>query len=92
MLGERAGGWNFWLMFIGFNLVFFPMHKLGFNGMSRRVYTYLPETGWGTLHLIASIGAFILAAGVLVFIVNAVSPRSVCAYSANLTRHSVYPK
>ncbi|HEY6659684.1 MAG TPA: cytochrome c oxidase subunit I [Pyrinomonadaceae bacterium] len=71
MLSERAGRWNFWLMFIGFNLVFFPMHKLGLNGMPRRVYTYLPETGWGMLNLIASIGAFILAAGVLVFIVNA---------------------
>ena len=70
MLSERAGRLNFWLMFIGFNLVFFPMHQLGLNGMPRRVYTYLPETGWGMLNLIASIGAFILAAGVLVFIVN----------------------
>jgi cytochrome c oxidase subunit I+III len=73
MLSERAGHLNFWLMFIGFNLVFFPMHQLGLNGMPRRVYTYLPETGWGTLNLIASIGAFVLAAGVLVFIVNAIS-------------------
>ncbi|HKG61576.1 MAG TPA: cytochrome c oxidase subunit I [Pyrinomonadaceae bacterium] len=72
MLSERAGHLNFWLMFVGFNLVFFPMHQLGLNGMPRRVYTYLPETGWGTLNLIASIGAFILAAGVLVFIVNAI--------------------
>jgi cytochrome c oxidase subunit 1 len=71
MLSERAGRWNFWLMFIGFNLVFFPMHQLGLNGMPRRVYTYLPETGWGTLNLIASIGAFILASGVLVFVINA---------------------
>ncbi|HEX7771660.1 MAG TPA: cbb3-type cytochrome c oxidase subunit I, partial [Pyrinomonadaceae bacterium] len=55
MLSEWAGRWNFWLMFIGFNLVFFPMHILGLNGMPRRVYTYLPETGWGTLNLIASI-------------------------------------
>jgi cytochrome c oxidase subunit I+III len=72
MLSEGAGRLNFWLMFIGFNLVFFPMHQLGLNGMPRRVYTYLPETGWGTLNLIASIGAFILASGVLVFIINAV--------------------
>ena len=70
MLSENAGRWNFALMFIGFNLVFFPMHQLGLNGMPRRVYTYLPETGWGTLNLIASIGAFILAGGVLVFIIN----------------------
>ena len=72
MLSERAGQLNFWLMFIGFNLVFFPMHQLGLNGMPRRVYTYLPETGWGTLNLIASIGAFILASGVLVFVINAI--------------------
>ena len=70
MLSERAGRWNFALMFIGFNLVFFPMHKLGLNGMPRRVYTYLPESGWGTLNLLASIGAFILALGVLVFVIN----------------------
>ena len=70
MLSESAGRWNFWLMFIGFNLVFFPMHKLGLNGMPRRVYTYLPETGWGTLNLIASLGALVLGAGVVVFVVN----------------------
>jgi cytochrome c oxidase subunit 1 len=70
MLSERAGRWNFALMFIGFNLVFFPMHQLGLNGMPRRVYTYLPESGWGTLNLIASIGALILAVGVLVFVIN----------------------
>ena len=70
LLSERAGRWNFWLMFIGFNLVFFPMHQLGLNGMPRRVYTYLPETGWGRLNLIASSGALILGVGVLVFIVN----------------------
>ena len=75
MLSERAGWWNFWLMFIGFNLVFFPMHQLGLNGMPRRVYTYLPASGWGTLNLIASIGAFILATGVLVFIVNVIWAR-----------------
>ena len=75
MLSEHAGRWNFWLMFIGFNLVFFPMHHLGLIGMPRRVYTYLPESGWGTLNLIASIGAFILAVGVLVFLVNVVWAR-----------------
>jgi cytochrome c oxidase subunit I+III len=70
LLNERAGHWNFWLMFVGFNLVFFPMHQFGLKGMPRRVYTYLPETGWGSLNLLASIGAGILAVGVLVFIVN----------------------
>jgi cytochrome c oxidase subunit I+III len=75
MLSERAGRWNFWLMFIGFTLVFFPMHQLGLNGMPRRVYTYLPESGWGLLNLIASMGAFVLGTGVLVFIGNAIWAR-----------------
>jgi cytochrome c oxidase subunit 1 len=70
MLSETLGRWTFALMFIGFNLVFFPQHVLGLHGMPRRVYTYLPESGWGTLNLISSIGAFILATGVLVFIIN----------------------
>src|ERR1044072_949525 len=83
LLSERAGRWNFWLMFIGFNLVFFPMHQLGLNGMPRRVYTYLPETGRGTLNLIASIGAFILASGVLVFVVNVVWARRAGVVAGN---------
>jgi cytochrome c oxidase subunit I+III len=70
MLSERAGRWNFWLMFVGFNLVFFPMHQLGLHGMTRRIYTYLPETGWGTLNMTASIGALILTCGVVVFLGN----------------------
>ena len=70
LLSERAGHFNFWLMFIGFTLVFFPMHILGLNGMPRRVYTYLPETGWGDLNLLATVGAFTMGLGVLVFVGN----------------------
>ena len=70
LLNEAAGRLNFWLLFIGFNLVFFPMHHLGLKGMPRRVYTYLPQTGWGTLNLVASIGALVMAGGVLVFLIN----------------------
>lgn len=70
MLSETLGRWTFALMFIGFNLVFFPQHILGLHGMPRRVYTYLPESGWGSLNLISSIGAFVLGAGVLVFVIN----------------------
>ena len=40
MLDERLGKWNFWLMFIGFNMTFLPQHMLGLLGMPRRVYTY----------------------------------------------------
>jgi cytochrome c oxidase subunit I+III len=70
MLSERAGKWNFWLFFAGMNVTFFPMHFLGLLGMPRRVYTYLPEMGWGNLNLLASLGAVIIAAGVCVFLAN----------------------
>jgi cytochrome c oxidase subunit I len=70
MMNEKLGHWNFWLFFIGFNLTFFTMHFLGLRGMTRRVYTYLPEMNWGPLNLLATTGAFLMGAGVLVFIVN----------------------
>jgi cytochrome c oxidase subunit I+III len=70
MLNEPLGKWNFWTFFIGFNLTFFPMHQLGLHGMTRRVYTYVPETGWGTLNLIATIGAGIIGISVLLFMIN----------------------
>ncbi len=70
LLDERLGRWNFWLFFVGFNLTFFPMHLLGLHGMPRRVYTYLPETGWGPLNLVATVGAVIMAVAILVFLAN----------------------
>jgi cytochrome c oxidase subunit 1 len=70
MLNAAAGWWHLALFFIGFNMTFWPMHHLGLRGMTRRRYTYAPETGWGTLNMIATIGAFLMAAGVLVFIIN----------------------
>jgi len=71
LLGDRLGRWHFWLFFIGVNLTFFPMHQLGFEGMPRRVYTYLPETGWGTLNLLATLGAATIFLSVAIFLVNA---------------------
>ena len=70
MLSERLGRWNFWLFFAGMNLTFFPMHILGLEGMPRRVYTYLDETGWGDLNLLVSAGAVVIVASVLVFLAN----------------------
>jgi cytochrome c oxidase subunit I+III len=70
LLGERLGRWNFGLMFAGTHLTFFPQHQLGFEGMPRRVFTYLPELGWGGLNLISSVGSAILAIGALLFLVN----------------------
>src|ERR1044072_1759090 len=75
MLDERMGKWNFWLMFVGFNLTFFPMHQLGLKGMPRRVYTYLPIAGWANMNLLAPAGGVILTLGVLVFIINAIRSR-----------------
>ena len=65
MLDERLGRWHFWLFFVGVNLTFFPMHQLGLDGMPRRVYTYLPETGWGGLNLLATVGCGHVAVSVV---------------------------
>jgi cytochrome c oxidase subunit 1 len=72
LMSERLGAWHFALMFAGFNLTFFPMHVLGLQGMPRRVYTYLPETGWGPLNLLATAGAGLMAAAVAIFLINLV--------------------
>lgn len=71
MLDEWLGKASFWLLFIGFNVTFFPMHILGLHGMTRRVYTYTPEMGWGPANLVATLGAFLIASGGVLFIVNA---------------------
>ncbi|HEY1710162.1 MAG TPA: cytochrome c oxidase subunit I [Rhizomicrobium sp.] len=70
MMDERLGRWNFWTMFIGFNLGFFPMHISGLLGMPRRVYTYADGMGWDTLNLITTIGSFVFGIGVLMLIWN----------------------
>jgi cytochrome c oxidase subunit I+III len=70
MMNERLGTWNFWTMFVGMNLVFFPMHIVGLLGMPRRVYTYPGGLGWDVYNLIETIGAFVFAIGVLMFAFN----------------------
>jgi cytochrome c oxidase subunit I+III len=72
MLSERLGQWHFWMLLVGFNVTFFPMHQLGFDGMPRRVYTYDAAMGWGAGNLMATVGSWIVASAILVFIVNAV--------------------
>ncbi|HUL54921.1 MAG TPA: cytochrome c oxidase subunit I, partial [Opitutaceae bacterium] len=69
-LDESLGRWNFWTMFIGFNLGFFPMHISGLMGMPRRIYTYPAGLGWDVLNLITTVGAFIFALGVILCVVN----------------------
>jgi cytochrome c oxidase subunit 1 len=70
MLNESLGKVHFWLMLIGFNLTFFPMHFLGLNGMPRRTYTYPKGLGFETLNQIETAGSFLLAVAFLVFLVN----------------------
>ena len=72
LLDERLGRWNFWLMFLGFQLAFFPMHISGLLGMPRRAYTYPPGLGWEMPNLISTVGAFILGIGVALFIWNVI--------------------
>jgi cytochrome c oxidase subunit 1 len=71
MMGEELGVLNVILLVVGFHLTFWPLHHLGLHGMPRRIYTYNPETGWGPLNHVASMGAGTLFLGVLVFLINA---------------------
>ena len=70
MLDETLGKLNFWFVFIGMNLTFFPMHFVGMNGMPRRIYTYSAEFGWEHMNQISSVGYIVLAIGILIFMYN----------------------
>jgi cytochrome c oxidase subunit I+III len=80
-LSDRLGKISFWLMLIGFNVAFLPMHLTGLVGMPRRVYTYAPDLGFDELNLVSTIGAFVLAAGILVFVVDVLRPKQSEPYS-----------
>src|SRR6201991_3531757 len=69
-MDDRLGRWNFWIMFVGFNLGFFPMHVAGLLGMPRRIYTYGDTMGWNWVNLITTAGSFLFGFGVLLFIWN----------------------
>ncbi len=72
MLNEKLGQLHFWGMMIGFNLTFQPMMILGLLGMPRRIETYPEGMGWDLWNMLATTGAFVIAASVLVFIVNVI--------------------
>ena len=72
MYVERVGQWSFWVIFLGTNLLFFPMHIVGLLGMTRRMYTYPPGLGWTAYNLAESIGGYITAAGILLLLGNLV--------------------
>ncbi|MGH7506331.1 MAG: cytochrome c oxidase subunit I [Longimicrobiales bacterium] len=70
MLSERLGRWNFWVMFVSFNLAFFPMHISGLLGMPRRIASYPAGLGWEPWNLLSTVGAIAFAGGVALFVVN----------------------
>ena len=72
-LDETMGKWNFWLLFVGFNLTFFPMHILGLAGMPRRVYTYTQGLGWDGLNLLATAGSFMILMSLLLLAWNLIT-------------------
>jgi cytochrome c oxidase subunit 1 len=72
MMSERLGRWVIGLLFFGFNFTFFPMHILGLQGMTRRVYTYQAEMGWGGWNLFISFSSVALAAGFLLFAIDVI--------------------
>jgi cytochrome c oxidase subunit I len=71
-LNERLGKVHFWIMLVGFNLTFGPMHVLGLSGMIRRTYIYPASLGLTFWNQVASVGAFVIAVSVLLFVVNVV--------------------
>jgi heme/copper-type cytochrome/quinol oxidase subunit 1 len=70
MMNERLGKWSFWVMFIGFNLGFFPMHIVGLMGMPRRIYTYNANLGLQPMNELRTFGALVLGIGILLSIIN----------------------
>src|SRR4249920_3833264 len=76
MLNEKLGKWNFWLMVVGMNMTFGPMHIVGLEGQSRRMVVYpekLTGEGFFNLHfwnVVASVGSYTLAIGIFLFLVN----------------------
>jgi cytochrome c oxidase subunit I len=70
MLDEKLGKWHFWLIVIGFNLTFGPMHIAGILGMPRRIYTYAAGRGWEQWNLLSSIGVIFQGAAILCMVWN----------------------
>ena len=72
LLNDTMGQAHFWLMLIGFNLTFFPMHMSGLLGMPRRISTYSEGQGWDLWNLMSTVGAFFIAFSILLFIINVI--------------------
>ena len=72
MLSESLGKWHFWTFVLGFNCTFFPMHILGYFGMPRRVYTYVPQVGWDKWNMAATAGAALMFVSILLLLINVI--------------------
>jgi cytochrome c oxidase subunit 1 len=72
VLDEGLGKLQFWLVFIGFNLTFFPQHLLGLMGMPRRNFTYTEHGLMQVYNLLSTIGSGVMTIGLLLFLVNVV--------------------
>jgi len=70
-LSEKLGKWQFWFLFVGFNVTFFPQHLLGLEGMPRRIYTYTNES-WEGYNMASTIGSYVMGIGMLFFLWNVV--------------------
>jgi len=70
MMNETLGKLSFWVMFVGFNVGFFPMHILGLEGMPRRIYTYQPGLGFESGNMVVTVGSFVFGLGVLISVIN----------------------
>src|SRR5256885_12713650 len=73
LMSEKLGTIQFLIFFLGFNLAFYPMHQLGIEGMPRRTYHYVQSPEWGLLNLIATIGVYLIALSITIFIFNFLS-------------------
>jgi len=70
MLDRSLAIWSFWIIFVGFNLTFFPMHAMGLSGMPRRISHYPNHTEWEPMNQIATLGSFVLTIGILLVLWN----------------------
>jgi cytochrome c oxidase subunit 1 len=83
ILDETLGKVHFWFTFLGFNLTFFPQHMLGMLGMPRRVYSYQQAGLWEAYNLASSIGSYVMALGMLVFVFNVIKTSRTGARAGN---------
>jgi cytochrome c oxidase subunit 1 len=83
MLNKKLGLWHFWLMLLGFNMTFAPMHILGLNGMARRTYRYPEGLGWEFWNQVATVGSFLIGISFIFFAWNIIRSRKRGAVAGN---------